>query len=65
MTDRYFLATDNSGHWYVVPVARADEWRAWANLAEDDERADDAPDFAEPVNGSPGRVTFTDPRVGS
>lgn len=60
---RYYLARDNSGHWYVVPDGRRSDWVAWTLLPEDDERAWDAPDWAQRVNGAPGLVTFTDPVI--
>lgn len=62
--ERFFLATDNDSHWYLVPVAKAAEWEAWLALPEDDERAWDAPDFAKPLGGAPGLVTFVDPQQG-
>lgn len=56
---RYFLAHDNSGHDYVVPVERKEEWFAWLEIPEDDERSWDVPEYARQVDG---RLTFTDPR---
>lgn len=61
---RYFLARDSSCHWYVVEVAHRAEWEAWVDLPGDDERSWVEPAFAEPVNGSPSRVTFEAPVVG-
>jgi hypothetical protein len=64
MTDhRFFLSTDGSGHWYVVPLAREAEWDAWRDIAEDDERGWEVPEFARPVGGTPRLVTFTDPVI--
>jgi hypothetical protein len=56
---RYFLSSDNSGHHYVVPVENRDEWWAWLEIPDDDERAWDAPVFARRVEGG---LTFTDPK---
>lgn len=56
---RYFLAGDNSGHEYVVPVGRKEEWFAWLEIPEDDERSWDVPEYAKQVDGG---LTFTDPR---
>lgn len=56
--ERYFLGSDNSGHWYVVPVSKTDEWDMWNNLDEDDEAAWEAPEWAKRVGGSPTLVTF-------
>lgn len=56
---RFFLATDDSGHRYAVPVARRGEWETWSNNAAG---ADcDPPSWAERVEGG---FTFTDPRDG-
>lgn len=52
---RFFLAHDDSGHRYVVPVERRDEWEAW----QEDRETDEAPDYARRVEGG---LTFTDPR---
>jgi hypothetical protein len=60
---RFFLAQDNSGHWYVVPFVNRHEWHAWCDIPEDDERAWTAPPFAQEVGGSPSRVTFLSPEI--
>lgn len=57
--EAYFLTQDNDCHWYVVPVARKAEWNAWREIPSDDERAWEAPDFADRIGGSPGMVHFT------
>jgi len=61
--ERYFLAQDNSCHWYVVPVAREAEWSEWSQLDEDDERGWEPPGWARPLGGSPRLCTFTDPEI--
>ncbi len=63
MTDRFSLVQDRDCHWFVIPVARQQEWDAWCDLSEDDERAWDAPDFAKPTGGSYSLLTFTDPVI--
>lgn len=63
MAERFILSQDNDCHWYVVPVSKQDEWEAWLEIPEDDERAWNVPDFAQPVGGSPRLVTFSDPKV--
>lgn len=63
MEERYFLDTDEDGHWYVVPVSRKADWEAWQDLPEDDEQTWEPPDFARQVGGAPSLVTFTDPQV--
>lgn len=59
---RFFLDSDDSGHWYVVPLDKQEEWSVWRNIPEDDERSWNAPEWAERVNGSPNRISFTNPR---
>lgn len=54
-----YLTQDNDSHWYVVPVARREEWDAWRNLDSDDERAWTPPSFAVEVGGSPSQVEFS------
>lgn len=61
--ERYFLAQDQSCHWYVVPVSKKDEWTKWSNIDEDDPAIDNAPDYAEMVGGSYQLVTFTNPKI--
>ncbi len=63
MRERFFLAQDNSSHWYVVPVSKRDEWSAWLELNEDDEKAWDAPDWALRTYGAPSLVTFEAPNI--
>jgi hypothetical protein len=57
-TSLFFMSRDNSSHWYIVPAAKRAEWDAWCELSEDDERAWDAPEYAERLNGSPELVEF-------
>lgn len=64
MSERYFLDTDQSGHWYLVPIAKEQEWNAWGEIDEDDPTSWVTPAFAQPVNGAPQLVTFVDPKVG-
>ena len=59
--DRFFLDMDSSFHWYLVPVCRRAEWEAWNALDDDNEAGWVAPDYANRLNGSVSRVTFTDP----
>lgn len=63
MPERFYLAQDNDSHWYVVPVARKAEWDEWCEIAPDDERAWDAPDFAKQVGGAYSLVTFENPTI--
>ena len=54
----YQLATDNDGHWYVIPCRCRGDWQAWRALPGDDERAWEPPGFAQALNGSPECVSF-------
>jgi hypothetical protein len=58
--ERFFLAQDDSCHWYLVPDTKRAEWEAWRNLSGADERSWTVPDFAKPIDG-PHRLTFTNP----
>ena len=59
----YFMDTDDSGHWYVIPESKRKEWEEWANLPEDDPAGWDEPDYAHSVGGSPAQVTFQRPVI--
>lgn len=61
--ERFFLAQDDSCHWYLVPAARREEWEAWCDIPTFDERSWEAPDFARALGGSPSSVTFENPEV--
>lgn len=58
--ERFFLAQDDSCHWYLIPDSCRAEWEVWANIPSGDERSWEVPDFARSVGG-PHAVTFTDP----
>lgn len=58
---RWMLATDNSGHWYLIPAERLSDWGTWLDLDEDDEQSWEAPEFAKRIDG-PHMMTFTDPQ---
>lgn len=53
---RYTLMPDDCGHWYVVPVEKVAEFAAWASSEEGEE----APEWADRINGSLRLLTFTD-----
>jgi hypothetical protein len=59
--ERYFEGTDNSSHHYIVPVSKRNEWRAWADLPEDDEAGWEAPEWATRIDG--GTLTFAQPKI--
>lgn len=60
----FFLTTDQSSHWYVVPANRAEEWLIWCQLPEENEAAWDAPEWAIRVNGAPELVRFKEFTIG-
>ena len=60
---RYFLDSDDDGHWYLVPCDRRAEWFEWHEIPSDDEPSWDVPEFAYRLNGSPNEVAFENPIV--
>lgn len=63
---RFFLARDNSSHWYLVPAELHEIWDAWTELDEDDSDSWALPGPLQAagcrrLNGNPSNVTFTDP----
>ncbi len=57
----YILTRDNSGHWYVIPADKQQEFCKWVESFEDDDREEDQdqPDWAVEVGGAPCLVHFT------
>jgi hypothetical protein len=53
---RFFIASDDSGHDYVVPWAKREEWYQFVDRLSDD-CCEDVPDYADRIDG--GIVTFT------
>jgi len=56
----YFLAQDNSGHWYLVKNNKRKEWNKWTNLDEDDERAWENPSYSLRID-NPSSIVFISP----
>lgn len=54
---RYRLVGDDSGHDYVVPVDKTDEWYQWMD-SEAAELGDEPPEWARIIAGT---FTFTNP----
>lgn len=54
----YFLDTDDSAHWYVVPDDKRDAWDEWRELDDDDPRGWDEPEWANRIGGHPRWVVF-------
>ena len=61
MSEQYFMSTDGSGHWYLVPVRKATAWSKWAGVDEDNPKAWEVPGYAQALKGGPENVTFSDP----
>jgi len=62
--DRYgmfFIGTDCSGHEYIVPFAKYDEWNEWVDIPEDDERSWEEPSYAIRLDG--GTLIFQKPQI--
>jgi len=59
--ERYFIGSDDSGHKYVVPIARKLEFDEWSQA--DTEEEDFDPDLFNDFRLDGGLLTFTDPKV--
>lgn len=55
---RYKIVGDNSGHDYVIPVERSEEWEKW--LDSQDWKDGVTPIYAMRIDG---HLTFTNPRM--
>lgn len=60
---KFYLDTDQSSHWYIVPLDKQAEWNAWLELDEDDPKSWEAPEWAQMVGGAPQCVQFENPAV--
>lgn len=56
---KYYLTTDNDGHWYIVPITKSIEFANWYTAEE----GGDPPEGVRYVNGHPSRVTFENPSI--
>lgn len=61
--ERYMMAQDSDCHWYVIPVAKQQEWYDWCDIPTDDERAWTPPELAKETGGCYSLVTFTNPEI--
>lgn len=48
---KYILVSDNSGHDYVIPSNKGEEWYDWLELPEEDISCHILPDYAKKVEG--------------
>jgi hypothetical protein len=63
MDVRYFLAQDDSCHWYIVRDDKRAEWEVWCDQDPYSEDFDSYPPegVAYSIGGSPHQVTFSLP----
>ncbi len=57
--ERFFLGNDHSGHTYVVPVSRREQWTIFTTIPEDDEASWKVPKWATRIDGT-HTLTFAD-----
>ena len=56
---RYIFVSDDSGHWYYIPL----EYRLYWNVIDwEDESSWELPEWAVRLNGDVSLVSFTDPQ---
>lgn len=59
MSERYSLARDDDGHWYVVPVSQREAFSKWLDGVNDEDfDPNDYPPGVVAVGGSYSLVTF-------
>lgn len=61
LLERFTLVSDESGHRYVIPVSRYDEFNTWAE--SDTESEDFNPGLFNELRIDGGLLTFCDPAV--
>jgi len=61
VTERFTLASDESGHEYVIPVAKKAEFNKWNEMDTESEEFDCELFDEYRIDG--GLLTFTDPKV--
>lgn len=52
----FFLIQDNDCHWYIVPLARREDWYDWVDSEDADLGI--VPEWVSLVDGSPSRIMF-------
>jgi len=57
-TDRFFLDSDDDGHWYLVPLDIKEEWIEWNNLG-----TDEPPEGVQELGSHPNVVSFLSPDI--
>lgn len=62
--ERFFLGSDDDGHWFLIPADMRDTWMEWRDLDSEDERSWDVPKGAIALNGHPTWVEFENPKGG-
>ena len=51
--EEYMAVKDNDTHRYQIPRSKKEEWDAFLEIPEDDERSWDVPEWAERIDGMP------------
>lgn len=59
----YFLSSDNSGHWVLVPQPIRNWWFKFLEIPEDDERSWILPEGCIEVDGGPEQIVFSNFRA--
>lgn len=59
----YFLSSDNSGHWVLVPQPIRAWWFKFLEIPEDDERSWVLPEGCIEVGGGPESIVFSNFRA--
>jgi len=54
---KYYLDSDDDGHWYVVEWDKRYEFSNWVSLDSDNEESWTPPKFAIPID-SPSSISF-------
>lgn len=55
----YFLSSDNSGHWVLVPQPIRAWWFKYLEIPDDDERSWVLPEGCIEVGGAPESIVFS------
>lgn len=56
----FFIDSDGSGHWYLIPFDKKEHWREWTSIDEEDERSWSVPEYAKRIQ-DPSSVYFKEP----
>jgi len=57
----YCLVGDDSGHHYIIPFDKIDDWNHFMEIPDDDPTSWNVPGYAERLDG--GRLVFSNWRI--